>query len=186
MYWQYRVVKKLYGERDEKGKIKDPESEFNEYGYGVHEVYFDHNDKATMCTENPITVYGDTIKEAAHEWLLIMDAFNKPIIDFDNIPEEGSYNEVEEARKSLLNENNELMSMEEAEEKGLVTHSFEDFKKSVGMDDFDLKEYRNEQVVEQQKAEKEYQEKLVGKPISEAFGAIVELCKEFETEGDEE
>ena len=180
MYWQYRIVKKLCGKRDEDGKLVDPESPYNEYYYGVHEVYFDHNDKATMCTVDPISIGGDTIGEAAYEWLEIMKAFSKPFLNFDQIPEEGAYNEVTEIRDELMNEDGNIN-----QEKIENFSTLQDIREKYDLGPFDIREYRNEQAVEQLKGEKEYTEKMVGKPISEVLTNIIELYGDSEEEEDE-
>lgn len=168
MYWNYRIVKKLYGQRDENGKLVDPDSEYNEYNYGIHEVFYDHNGKAVMCTVDAISLVGEMPDELIIEMMSIFEAFSKPILDYDSIPEEGSYNEIEEQRNRLLDEDGEMMPQEELIEKGLVT-THEDIRKQLGLEDFDMKEYRNEQAVEQQKSEKEYSRKYVNKELPEVI-----------------
>lgn len=71
-YWNYRVLVKFY----------DGTPEFH-----IHEVYYE-NDIPVSCTENPISVGGDSIKSL--NWTLnkMKLALKKPILHYDRFPEE--------------------------------------------------------------------------------------------------
>lgn len=81
-YWNYRIVRKKYDLSD--GRV--------EYGYGLYEAFYDDHDKVHAITEAPQEPYGDTVAELRADWLLMAAAFAKPILDFDQIPEDGASN----------------------------------------------------------------------------------------------
>lgn len=189
MSWDYRVVRKIYGDRDENYKLKEPDHDCNMVGYGIHEVFYDENDKATMCTQDCIKPYGDTVKELMDSWIQMAEAFNKPILDFDGIPEEGAINEIKQIMDDLKDEDGNMRPTEELVEEGKVIHHV-DFMSSLrekfGMEDFDIKEYRNEEAVERNKAEKDYNNNLVGKPIGETIAHIILHNKDLIPDDEEE
>jgi hypothetical protein len=82
MGWNYRVVRRKVS-YDHDGK------EMYEYTYNIHEAYVDENDKVGSITVDPIEVFGSTIDELQEVYAMINDAFTKPILDFDQIPEPG-------------------------------------------------------------------------------------------------
>ena len=203
MSWNYRIVKKLYGKRDEEGKIVDPDSEYNEYYYGIHEVYYDHNGKVTMCTTDPINLTGETVNDLIASWACIAEAFKKSILNYDNIPEEGAYNEITESLKELQDENGNFRPTEELIAEGkLITHEVvmkdirqhlneiaEEKGEPIPFDpdyEFDMKEYRNEQAIEQKKSEDFFNKNFVGKSHGEVISGAIELFIEhFESENGE-
>jgi hypothetical protein len=158
-YWNHRIVRKNNGKRDpETGKLLDPD-DISNISYGIHEVYYDDNDKAHACTTDPITLITENVGELIVEWYMYLAAFTKPILDYDSIPEEGSRSIFEERMNDM--------------EKGETTYTEFDFKEITGKD-FDLKEYYNECAVERIKSEKEYNETYVGKSKSEILENIIE------------
>lgn len=75
-HWNHRVVKKTHPDYlDENG---DPQVTF-----GVHEVYYDDNNKPEICTVDPVEVTGNTWDEAYEEAFRFMRAFGKPTLDYD-------------------------------------------------------------------------------------------------------
>jgi hypothetical protein len=194
MYWNNRIVRKVHGERGKDGKLVDPDNEYNEAYYGIHEVYYDHNDKACMVSQEAEPLYGETVTELINNWLEMVDAFNKPILDFDEIPEEGAHNEIDESLKELQDEDGNIRPTEELIAEGkLITHevvvkelreklrekaedegNLDEFNPDWLDDGFDMKEYRNEQVVEQNKEEKRFFDELVGKSKAEVIAHILE------------
>jgi len=180
MYWDYRIVKKQFPRNDD-DTLNDSNPEFLEYQYGVHEVFYDANDKATMVTKEPIAPYGDTVEELISNWVIISEAFSKPILDFDNIPEEGAYNEVQEALKDIQDDQGNIRPTEELEEEGkLISHEvvMSDLRKKFNLSEFDMKEYRNGQIVEQNKSEIVYSNNFIGKTTAEIFSKALEIVKE--------
>lgn len=177
MYWNYRVVKKQLP-RNPDGTVDNSKPEYLEYNYGIHEVYYDHEDRATMVTQDAQQPYGETVEELISCWAGMAEAFTKPILDFDSIPEEGAYNEVEEAMKDIQDEEGNIRSTEELIEEGkLVSHEvvMKDLREKLGLKDFDMKEYRNEQIVEQNKAETEFNNNFVGNSVPEIFVKSLEI-----------
>lgn len=203
MSWNYRVVKKLYGKRDEKGKILEPDSEYNSTSYGIHEVYYDENNKAFMCTQDAVEPFGDTVEELMKCWLMMAEAFNKPILDYDKIPEEGAIDEIKESIESISDENGNIRPTEELIAEGkLISHEvvMKDLRDKINEKaeemgelsvfepdyEFDLKEYRNEEIVEQQKSEKVYNENFVDKPLGVVINRIIQKYEEEQEKYEEE
>lgn len=83
--WNYRIIRKKVGEA---------------YQYGIHEAYCDINGKVWAITENPLDVvafkeWAETDQDTPEamikqtlEWM--MKACDKPILDWENIPEDGA------------------------------------------------------------------------------------------------
>lgn len=190
MYWNYRIVKKQFPRKPD-GTVDESKPEFVQYNYGVHEVYYDANGKATMVTQDAESPYGETVEELITCWAAMAEAFTKPILDFDKIPEEGAQNEIDEAMKELQDEDGNMRPVEELEAEGkLISHEvvMEELRERLGLPDFDMKEYRNEQIVEQNKAEAKYAEEFLGKKTPEAFLKALEWLMEVDwlTSDDEE
>ena len=87
--WNYRIVRK---------KVEDNPEVFR---YGIHEAYYDKNGKISAITEEPedvVSFTGDiepdglkTHEEVLKEILrLMLLACDKPMLDWDKIPEEGA------------------------------------------------------------------------------------------------
>lgn len=73
MHWNYRVVRKEYLHID--GSVE-------EY-FGIHEVYYEDDNSGMSATENPIAPDGETIDELKSTLTLMLEAFNKPVLDYD-------------------------------------------------------------------------------------------------------
>ena len=71
MSWDYRVFKK---------KIS------NDFVYEVHEVYYNLDGTIRSWTENPINPAGGTSEELKKDFYRQLDAFDKPILDYDQLP----------------------------------------------------------------------------------------------------
>lgn len=67
MSWSYRIVKK---------KNNDA------VWYGIHEVFYDDEGKPTMCTEDPITLEAESMKDFG--WMLsqFKIATNQPWLNY--------------------------------------------------------------------------------------------------------
>jgi len=96
--WNYRVVRKGI-------VLKDSESnkERTYFTYSVHETYYDNNGKVGSITQKAINPFGETIEELRHSWLMMAEAFGKPILDYDDIPEPG-YERKEDTDALMLDE----------------------------------------------------------------------------------
>lgn len=68
--WNYRVL-----HRNSHGEDQ----------YGVHEVYYDTEDKPIMCTENSQGVHGETLHAAKRDAALLLRAFLKPVLEYHEI-----------------------------------------------------------------------------------------------------
>ena len=75
MSWDYRVFKKKIG---------------NDFVYEVHEVYYNLDGTIRSWTENPINPTGGTSEELKKDFYRQLDAFDKPILDYDQLPPEFS------------------------------------------------------------------------------------------------
>ncbi len=111
--WNYRVVRKKYELATE-----DDENR-SYYQYAIHEAYYDNNGKVGSITQEPIIPSGENIEELRHSWLIQAEAFGQPILDFDNIPEEGYRKEedhiattIEERLEKIKNGTAELIPLE--------------------------------------------------------------------------
>lgn len=82
--WNYRVVRKKTVYQDSSGK-----KERTNYTYAIHEAYYDKNGFAGSITEDPVEPFGETIEELRHSWVMMAEAFGKPVLDYDMIPEPG-------------------------------------------------------------------------------------------------
>lgn len=78
----YRIVRRRY-ERVVCGKKRV------DYTYDIHEVYYDKKGKVVAFTVDSIGPFGENVQELRDDWLRFSDAFSKPILDYDKIPEDG-------------------------------------------------------------------------------------------------
>ena len=82
--WNYRVVRKRYVSPDTKDK-----DERGSYTYAIHEAYYDNNGYVGAITQDAVEPFGENIEELRHAWVMMAEAFGRPILDFENIPEPG-------------------------------------------------------------------------------------------------
>ncbi len=82
--WNYRVVRK-------KNNYIDPanKKERIDYTYAIHEAYYDENGYVGAITQDPVGPFGENIEELMHSWVMMAEAFGKPVLDYDKIPEPG-------------------------------------------------------------------------------------------------
>ena len=83
MNWNHRVVKRTYTSEDGKPV-------YREVMYGVHEAYYDEKGKVFMITDNPTAPSGDSMEELKESLEYMTKALEHPILDYDNIPEDGA------------------------------------------------------------------------------------------------
>lgn len=82
MNWNYRVM------RHAAETMKNPEK-FE--WFSIHEVYYNDDspkDQAVTsdkfgCTENPVTVEGSSVQELRETLLRMLDALDKPILEYE-------------------------------------------------------------------------------------------------------
>lgn len=69
MYWNYRVVKSSVN---------------GETLYAVHEAFYKESLEPDSITENPITIYAESLEGLRQNLELILKALDKPILDYDS------------------------------------------------------------------------------------------------------
>ena len=74
MTWNHRVVK--YETRNLFG---DPD-----VGFAIHEVFCDNDGNVQGMTSNPVKAWGDTKDELRLELLRMIEALEKPDLDYDD------------------------------------------------------------------------------------------------------
>jgi len=77
MSWNWRVVRKTV-----EGKAI----------YAVHEAYYDGSGRIWAVTEESAAAQGGSVKELEDELRQQLGALDKPILDYDDIPEPGAVN----------------------------------------------------------------------------------------------
>ena len=97
-HWNYRVVRKKHTWND-----PTQNTEREDYSYAIHEAYYDDNGYVGAITQEPVAPYGDTVEELRHSWVMMVEAFGQPILDYENIPEPG-YNRKDDPLGSLPKE----------------------------------------------------------------------------------
>jgi hypothetical protein len=150
--WNYRVVRRKNVNTDAKDKKERPD-----YTYAIHEAYYDHGGHVGAITQDPIEPFGENIEELRHAWVMMAEAFGRPILDFDNIPEPGY---------ERLNE------MESGKVKGIP---FEKVKKDLEgkFGAFDEEEYEIQAEAERVEKERIHGEAFVGTSTLEELVAKV-------------
>lgn len=85
MSWDYRVLRK-YERTGGKTFVF----------YEIHEVYYNEHGKVASITEDAVAPYGENISELMIEMSMFLDAFTKPVLDFDLIDKKGYEAEIQE------------------------------------------------------------------------------------------
>jgi len=81
------------------------------FTYGIHEAFYDKLGKVVAITKKSVEPFGDNVKDCRHSWIMMAEAFGKPILDADKIPEEGH-----DTNNNLVNTNILQKEIEEARE----------------------------------------------------------------------
>jgi len=69
MGWNYRIVRKKYG---------------NEFQFGIHEAFYkDKQKKPYAITEGPMEPTGETLEELKKDYKQMAEAFKYPVLDYD-------------------------------------------------------------------------------------------------------
>lgn len=92
-HWNHRVVKKIYRGVDRLG------NRWEEIWYGIHEAYYDDQGLVFAITEEPVAIIGDNYKKLKETVEWVMNCVDKPILDYDKIPEEGAENPADAAEE---------------------------------------------------------------------------------------
>ncbi|HCX88910.1 MAG: hypothetical protein COZ68_06335 [Deltaproteobacteria bacterium CG_4_8_14_3_um_filter_43_13] len=154
--WNYRVVRKrnvYIDPRDQRERV--------DYTYAIHEAYYDKNGHVGAITQDPVEPFGENIEELRHSWIMMAEAFGQPILDYDNIPEQG-YDRKEDPIGSVLDER-----LEEFEASNKIGVPWEHVKKELEekWGPFDHEGYRKR--IEEERIEKEsiHSDAFIGTPI---------------------
>lgn len=67
MSWNYRIIKKEYG---------------NEVEYAIYEVYYNKRGVIDGWSENPTCVAGNSLNDLAKDFQLYAEAFSKPVLKY--------------------------------------------------------------------------------------------------------
>ena len=52
-----------------------------EKSYAIHEVYYDDHGKPHMWSENPTSLYGESLQDLSKDFALMQEAFSKPFLE---------------------------------------------------------------------------------------------------------
>lgn len=74
MSWNYRLVKRPVG---------NPGDGF--FTYGIHEAYYNADGEVWGLTQDPVQLSSDHINELKIDWLMLMEAFVAPVLDYDEV-----------------------------------------------------------------------------------------------------
>lgn len=165
--WNYRVVRKrnVYIDPTDKKERVD-------YTYAIHEAFYDKSEHVGSITQDPVEPFGENIEELRHSWVMMAEAFGKPILDYDNIPEPG-YERKEDSIVSVLDER--LKKVEAGNTKGIPwEHVKRKLEEKWGP--FDEEAYRKQ--LEEERIEKEriHSEAFIGTPT------LYELIKKIHSD----
>lgn len=146
MGWNYRLVRKKHEWTDAKGETRI------DYTYGIHEAFYDKLGKVVMITEDAMEPFGETAKDCRHSWVMMGEAFGKPILDYNQIPEPGH-----DTEDSLAN----VDKLKEELEEAVATKDDEDSKEiNNWINDFDREAFEKEQEAERVASEVEHTDKF--------------------------
>ncbi len=80
-HWNYRVVRKAYPPGLD-GTV--------EHVLGIHEAYCDDEGRVSAITDDRMEPHGETLDELRQDLAWMAAALDKPVLDFDKIPEDGA------------------------------------------------------------------------------------------------
>jgi hypothetical protein len=142
--WNYRVVRKRHIRADPKNN-----KEKVDYTYAIHEAFYDDDGYVGAVTQDPVEPFGENIEELRHSWVMMAEAFGRPILDYDNIPEPG-YKREKDPIGSVIDERQSELEAGTAE-----TIPWEEVKEGLEerFGPFDEEAYRKR--VEEERIEKE-------------------------------
>jgi hypothetical protein len=80
MFWNYRIVKRVY-----EGKLWQGKKTEDDIEYGIYEAYYDDNESEPhSITERPVIVIGETLEELHESYRKFGEAFNKSILNWED------------------------------------------------------------------------------------------------------
>ncbi|TVR73384.1 MAG: hypothetical protein EA427_02235 [Spirochaetaceae bacterium] len=166
--WNYRVVRKKYVYHDSLSK-----KERTDYTYSIHEAYYDKNGFVGAITKDPIEPFGENIEELRHSWAMMAEAFGKPILDSEEIPEPG-YERIEDPIGSELDRR--VKDFESGETKGIPWEQVKkDLEAKWGSSDEDA--CRKQIDDERLEKEQSHSEAFIG--ISVLEDLITKICTDY-------
>ena len=71
MHWNYRIVRK-------------------EGWFGIHEAFYDDNNKLSLVTVEPEAVQAEDETELKEVYDMMAEAFRAPVVNYEDVPEEGA------------------------------------------------------------------------------------------------
>lgn len=134
-----------------------------DYTYAIHEAYYDENGHVGAITQEPVEPFGENVEELRHSWVMMAEAFGKPILGYENIPEPG-YERREDPIGPVLDE--KLKEVEADNTKGITReHVKRELVEKWGP--VDEEAYRKQ--VEEERIEKDriHSENFIGTPTFE-------------------
>ncbi len=151
--WNYRVIRKKNIYHDSLSK-----KERIDYMYAIHEAYYDKNGFVGAITQDPIEPFGENIEELRHSWVIMAEAFTKPILDYEKIPEPG-YERKEDPIGSELDKR--VKDFESGKTKGIP---WEQVKKDLEAKwgHLDEEAYRKQVEAERIEKEQHHNEAFIG------------------------
>jgi len=151
--WNYRVVRKK-----NVFHVSSANKERVDYTYGIHEAYYDKNGFVGSITTDPVQPFGENVEELRHSWVMMAEAFGKPILDYEKIPELG-YKREEDPIGSELNKR--VKDFESGKTKGIPWEQVKkDFEIKWGP--LDEKTYRKQVEAERIEKEQYHSEAFIG------------------------
>jgi hypothetical protein len=169
--WNYRVIRKENKYIDRKIK-----KERIDYTYAIHEAYYDDNGHVGAITQDPVEPFGENIEELRHSWVMMAEAFGKPILDYDKIPEPG----YDRKKDPIGSEHDNRLNEIEAGNKDAVPLGY--VKKELGnkWGPFDEEAYQKQVGEERLEKERIHSEAFIGTPtLKELIRKIYSNYQEY-------
>ncbi len=91
MSWNYRIVEhksKTIHKIEKINRNNDDEAELLEedfYYYQIHEVYYNNENEIEKITLDAMYPYGETVEELKKDIEMMIEAFNKPSLNMEEI-----------------------------------------------------------------------------------------------------
>ncbi len=148
MTWNYRLVKRPVGDD-------------GHFAYAIHEAYYNADGEVWGLTENPVQLSADHINELKIDWLMLMEAFKAPVLNYDDI----RGNDAEPPFPPF--------SEADFDEENSMTH--EELGEEMGLDPFDSEGYAREMAEQNEQEEFQHAEEYVGSPPEQIHALIIEL-----------
>ena len=79
MHWNHRIIKREYPDAIEV------------VVYGIYEVYYNDKGVPTMCTEEPMRLWGESVKDLKETLKRMKRCLDEPVLDYDkDFPEQNN------------------------------------------------------------------------------------------------